>query len=150
MASPLPTARRSSAARSFISSDPPYHDDQRKVVSPVVAPMNLQRMSEAIRLRTQQVLDGLPRNETFDWVSMCRSNSPRRCSATLFDFPFEERRRLTFWSDVSTMDANAGGIVDSEEKRLQLLTECLEVMDAVLRTPEAGAPTRPAVDARAR
>ena len=39
--------------------------------------------------------------------------------ATLFDFPFEERRKLTFWSDVSTMDVNAGGIVDSEEKRLR-------------------------------
>ncbi len=114
--------------RSFISSDPPYHDDQRKVVSPVVAPMNLQRMSEAIRLRTQQVLDGLPRNETFDWVEHVSIELTTQMLATLFDFPFEERRRLTFWSDVSTMDVNAGGIVDSEEKRLQLLTECLEVM----------------------
>src|SRR6201987_4338884 len=54
--------------RSFISSDPPYHDEQRKVVSPVVAPMNLQRMEATIRQRTQAVLDELPRNETFDWV----------------------------------------------------------------------------------
>ncbi len=114
--------------RSFISSDPPYHDEQRKVVSPVVAPMNLQRMSEAIRLRTQQVLDELPRNETFDWVERVSIELTTQMLATLFDFPFEERRRLTFWSDVSTMDVNAGGIVDSEEKRLQLLTECLEVM----------------------
>jgi cytochrome P450 len=114
--------------RSFISSDPPYHDEQRKVVSPVVAPMNLQRMSEAIRLRTQQVLDGLPRNETFDWVERVSIELTTQMLATLFDFPFEERRRLTFWSDVSTMDVNAGGIVDSEEKRLLLLTECLDVM----------------------
>ena len=28
---------------SFISMDPPKHDEQRKVVSPIVAPMNLQR-----------------------------------------------------------------------------------------------------------
>src|SRR5215467_8556369 len=47
--------------RRFISSDPPYHDEQRKVVSPVVAPMNLARMSEQIRERTARVLDGLPR-----------------------------------------------------------------------------------------
>jgi cytochrome P450 len=114
--------------RSFISSDPPYHDEQRKVVSPVVAPINLQRMAEAIRLRTQQVLDGLPRNETFDWVERVSIELTTQMLATLFDFPFEDRRRLTFWSDVSTMDVNAGGIVDSEEKRLQLLTECLEVM----------------------
>ncbi len=114
--------------RSFISSDPPYHDEQRKVVSPVVAPMNLQKMSVAIRERTARVLDGLPRNETFDWVQHVSIELTTMMLATLFDYPFEERRKLTFWSDVSTMDINAGGIVDSEEKRLELLTECLETM----------------------
>jgi len=114
--------------RSFISSDPPYHDEQRKVVSPVVAPMNLQRMSETIRQRTQRVLDGLPRNEPFDWVQCVSIELTTMMLATLFDYPFEDRKRLTFWSDVSVMDVNAGGVVDSEEKRLELLTECLEVM----------------------
>jgi cytochrome P450 len=114
--------------RSFISSDPPYHDEQRKVVSPVVAPMNLQRMSEQIRERTQRVLDGLPRNEKFDWVQRVSVELTTMMLATLFDYPFEARPKLTFWSDVSTMDIRAGGIVDSEEKRLELLTECLETM----------------------
>jgi cytochrome P450 len=114
--------------RSFISSDPPYHDEQRKVVSPVVAPMNLQRMSGQIRERTERVLDGLPRNETFDWVERVSIELTTLMLATLFDYPLEERRKLTFWSDVATMDLKAGGIVDSEEKRLELLTECLQVM----------------------
>jgi cytochrome P450 len=114
--------------RSFISSDPPYHDEQRKVVSPVVAPMNLQRMSEQIRERTQRVLDGLPRDETFDWVERVSIELTTLMLATLFDYPVEERRKLTFWSDVATMDPKAGGIVDSEEKRLELLTDCLETM----------------------
>ena len=113
---------------SFISSDPPYHDEQRKVVSPVVAPMNLQRMSEQIRERTQRVLDGLPRDETFDWVERVSIELTTLMLATLFDYPVEERRKLTFWSDVATMDPKAGGIVDSEEKRLELLTDCLETM----------------------
>ncbi len=98
------------------------------MVSPVVAPMNLQRMSEQIRERTQRVLDGLPRNETFDWVQRVSIELTTMMLATLFDYPFEERHKLTFWSDVSTMDIRAGGIVDSEEKRLELLTECLETM----------------------
>src|ERR1700733_12242461 len=46
---------------SFISSDPPRHDDQRKVVSPIVAPANLQNMEPIIRERVCRVLDGLPR-----------------------------------------------------------------------------------------
>jgi cytochrome P450 len=49
---------------SFIRMDPPRHDDQRKVVSPVVAPANLANMEGLIRERTARVLDGLPRNET--------------------------------------------------------------------------------------
>jgi cytochrome P450 len=90
--------------------------------------MNLQLLSGTIRERAGRVLDALPRNETFDWVQHVSIELTTMMLATLFDFPFEERRKLTFWSDVSTMDVNAGGVVDSEEKRLELLTECLETM----------------------
>ena len=44
---------------SFISMDPPRHDEQRKVVSPIVAPANLNNMTSIIRERTARVLDGL-------------------------------------------------------------------------------------------
>ena len=137
--------------RSFISSDPPYHDEQRKVVSPVVAPMNLQRMSGQIRERTERVLDGLPRNETFDWVERVSIELTTLMLATLFDYPLEERRKLTYWSDVATMDSKAGGIVDSEEKRLELLTECVSFHDqAVVRAARTRRRAGSAVDAGAR
>ena len=112
---------------SFISMDPPRHDEQRKVVSPIVAPANLQNMSGLIRERTAQVLDRLPRNEVFDWVPSVSIELTTLMLATLFDFPLEERRRLTAWSDIAVADVNAGGIVDSEEKRLELLMEPLGV-----------------------
>lgn len=110
---------------SFISMDPPRHDEQRKVVSPIVAPANLQNMSSIIRERTCRVLDGLPRNETFDWVQRVSIELTTLMLTTLFDFPEDERSKLTFWSDCATQDVNAGGIVDSEEKRLEILTEAL-------------------------
>ena len=112
--------------RSFISMDPPDHDEHRKVVQPIVAPGNLAKMEQVIRERTASVLDGLPRNETFDWVDRVSIELTTRMLATLFDFPFEDRRKLTYWSDVSTADINAGGEVDSEEKRTAILQECLE------------------------
>ena len=60
---------------SFIAMDPPKHDEQRKVVSPIVAPGNLQNMAGIIRERAARILDALPRNETFDWVDLvCRSS----------------------------------------------------------------------------
>jgi cytochrome P450 len=116
---------------SFISSDPPRHDDQRKVVSPIVAPANLQNMEPIIRERVCRVLDGLPRGETFDWVQRVSIELTTLMLATLFDFPVEERRKLTYWSDVATADVNAGGEVDSEEKRLAILTEAVRVFTAM-------------------
>ena len=75
---------------SFISMDPPKHDEQRKVVSPIVAPMNLNRLSATIRERAGTILDGLPRNETFDWVQHVSIELTIQMLTTLMDFPFAE------------------------------------------------------------
>jgi cytochrome P450 len=88
----------------FIAMDPPRHDEQRKAVSPIVAPPNLAHMEGLIRERTCLVLDSLPRNETFDWVNKVSIELTTLMLATLFDFPLEDRRLLTWWSDVSTMN----------------------------------------------
>jgi cytochrome P450 len=118
---------------SFIAMDPPRHDEQRKAVSPIVAPANLQNMEPLIRERTARVLDGLPRGETFDWVQRVSIELTTLMLATLFDFPLEERRKLTYWSDLAVADVNAGGIVDSEAKRLELLMEPLQVFANLFR-----------------
>jgi cytochrome P450 len=110
---------------SFISMDPPRHDDQRKVVSPIVAPANLQNMEPLIRERVCRVLDGLPRGETFDWVQRVSIELTTLMLATLFDFPLEERRKLTYWSDISTVDINAGTEINSEEKRMEVLSDAV-------------------------
>jgi cytochrome P450 len=105
----------------FIAMDPPQHDEQRKAVQPIVAPGNLGHFEALIRQRTQEVLDGLPRNEPFDWVQRVSIELTTRMLATLFDFPFEDRRLLTWWSDVSTMnkrvDPNA---LDPAERMAEL------------------------------
>ena len=116
---------------SFISMDPPRHDEQRKVVSPIVAPANLNNMSGIIRERVCRVLDGLPRGETFDWVQRVSIELTTLMLTTLFDFPEADRANLTYWSDVGTADVNAGGIVDSEEKRLEILGEALRTFTAM-------------------
>ncbi len=87
---------------SFIAMDPPKHDAQRKVVSPIVAPANLAAMEPIIRERAGKILDALPIGETFNWVDKVSIELTTQMLATLFDFPFEERRKLTRWSDVAT------------------------------------------------
>jgi cytochrome P450 len=96
------------------------------VVSPVVAPANLQRLSGTIRERTQHILDALPRGEVFDWVDRVSIELTTQMLATLFDFPFEERRKLTYWSNVATVNTRAGTGVDSDEKRDAILQQAME------------------------
>jgi len=109
----------------FIAMDRPKHDEQRKVVQPVVAPRNLAAMESTIRERAGRILDGLPIGETFDWVEHVSIELTTQMLATLFDFPFEERRRLTRWSDVAT-GGPAQGVVETREQRERELRECLE------------------------
>src|SRR5829696_863169 len=81
----------------FIRMDPPRHTAQRKTVAPIVAPTNLANMEGLIRERTAAVLDGLPRNQPFDWVDRVSTELTALMLATLFDFPQAERRKLTWW-----------------------------------------------------
>ena len=108
----------------FIAMDPPKHDLQRATVSSVVAPPNLAKMQSLIRERAGTILDGLPVAETFNWVDLVSIELTTQMLATLFDFPFEDRRMLTRWSDVATAPPGTG-IVDTAEQRRDELLECL-------------------------
>ena len=110
----------------FIAMDPPKHDVQRRAVQPVVAPKNLADMETLIRSRVIEILDNLPIGETFDWVDRVSINLTTQMLATLFDFPFEDRHKLTYWSDMAAGTPEiAGGDADPEE-RMAALQECLE------------------------
>lgn len=109
----------------FIAMDPPKHDAQRLTVSPIVAPDNLAKLEGLIRSRAGKIMDELPRGETFDWVDRVSIELTTQMLATLFDFPFEDRRKLTRWSDVATADENSG-IIESEEARQAELLECAD------------------------
>jgi cytochrome P450 len=102
----------------FIAMDQPKHDDQRKAVSPIVAPSNLNNWNDLIRERTVRVLESLPRNETFDWVDKVSIELTTFMLATLFDFPLEDRRLLTFWSDIAT--ANKATNPDAPEPEVRM------------------------------
>jgi len=110
---------------SFISMDPPKHDAQRKVVSPIVSPANLATMEPIIRERAGAILDAVPVGETFDWVDSVSVELTTQMLATLFDFPFEERRKLTHWSDVATTMPMKGALVETEDEKQAELMVCL-------------------------
>ncbi|MFN3230874.1 MAG: cytochrome P450 [Alphaproteobacteria bacterium] len=107
----------------FIAMDPPKHDVQRKVISPIVGPGNLAQMEDTIRSRAGEILDSLPVGEDIDWVDLVSIELTTMTLATLFDFPWEDRRKLTRWSDVATATPESG-IVESWDQRREELFEC--------------------------
>ncbi len=109
----------------FIAMDPPKHDVQRRTVQGSVAPRNLAQMEGTIRSRVIDILDSLPEGETFNWVDKVSIELTTQMLATLFDFPFEHRRKLTWWSDMATSGELAGGPTPEPERRAAML-ECLE------------------------
>jgi len=106
----------------FIAMDEPKHGVQRKTVQPAVAPTQLSEMEEALRQRVCKILDDLPINEEFNWVERVSKELTTQMLATLFDFPFEDRHLLPYWSDVSTTTTTTGQDVDMFERQ-RILTE---------------------------
>ena len=110
----------------FIAMDQPKHDVQRRAAQPAVAPSQLSELEALIRERVCNILDSLPVGETFNWVDEVSIELTTQMLATLFDFPFEDRHKLPFWSDVATTSDAVGVKGADMEWRMKHLTECLE------------------------
>jgi len=115
----------------FIAMDPPKHDLQRRAAQPVVAPRNLAEMEGLIRSRVVEILEGLPVGDSFDWVERVAINLTTQMLATLFDFPFEERHKLTYWSDIAAGSPELAGGDVSHAERVAGLGECLETFTRI-------------------
>jgi len=116
---------------SFIAMDPPDQTVQRKTVRGISAPSSLRNLDGLIRERTVAVLDELPEGETFDWVENVSIELTTLLLATLFDFPLEDRRKLTRWSDVVTSIPGPGNIVESGAQRMAEISECLAYFEGL-------------------
>ena len=100
----------------FITMDEPEHMPKRQAVTPTVAPRNLAKMEPVVRERAGAILDILPIGVPFDWVDLVSKELTAMTLATLFDFPFEQRRKLTYWSDMFTNMPGHGPVTSWEQK----------------------------------
>jgi cytochrome P450 len=111
-------------SESFIAMDQPRHGAQRKTVAPMFTPTHLDELAINIRKRSAECLDNLPVNEVFDFVDQVSIELTTQMLAVLFDFPWEDRRKLTRWSDIATTIPGPDGLVPTEEARQAELMEC--------------------------
>ncbi len=110
---------------SFIQLDQPRHGPQRQAVAPAVTPKNLAEFEPLIRERAIDILENLPVGETFNWVQEVSVELTGRMLATLLGFPYEERHKLIYWSDITTAVPQVTGddTIDMT-KRYEELMKC--------------------------
>jgi len=125
----------------FITMDGEQHAAHRKVVQPVASPRNLAVLEPLIRMRAVEILESLPVGETFDWVDRVSIELTTGMLATLFDFPYSERRKLTYWSDMATGSPSlVGANLTDEETRRAALRQCLEEFSELWRQRQGRPP----------
>jgi cytochrome P450 len=107
----------------FIAMDGPEHKAQRGTVAPAFAPSEMLRLAPILKSRAEALVDSLPGGETFDWAERVSVELTAQMLATLLGFPWEERRKLIYWSDWA---ADIQAMVDPAlaRKRLEILWEC--------------------------
>ncbi len=101
----------------FIAMDPPQHTAQRRTVAPAFTPSQIDIMRIEAQARTADVLDTLPIGKPIDWVQHVSIELTTGMLARLFDFPWEERHKLTRWSD-ALGDIEAFNTVEQRQARL--------------------------------
>lgn len=112
--------------------DPPRHATERRGIQPGLAPENLARFESLIRERTRSVIESLPVDETFDWVSMVSIPLTSMMLATLFDVPLDRRERLVQASHIATVNlADPESPVKTEEERFEAMCEFGREMDVL-------------------
>jgi cytochrome P450 len=123
----------------FITMDEPEHSVHRNAVSPTLAPTNVANMSPIVRERAGKILDSLPIGTPFDWVNLVSKELTAMTLATLFDFPFEERQKLPYWSDMVT-NMPGHGAVKSWQHKAEALGECFHTFEELWNTRIQGEP----------
>jgi cytochrome P450 len=106
---------------SFISLDPPAHDAQRKVVTPMFSSASINAMEPLIRERAGKILDELPVGEDFDFVDKVSIELTSQMLATLFDWPFEKRRLLPRASDLILLGMNHEDPAVTQARQVEIM-----------------------------
>lgn len=107
----------------FLAMDGCAHAAPRRAIAPALGPTEVERLAPGLRRRTEELVDGLPVGATFDWVSRLSVELTTQMLAALLDFPWEERRRLTAWSDWAG-DIEAARDPVLGRRRMEALREC--------------------------
>lgn len=140
LADEQPVGDQEASVASLLSMDPPEHEIHRSAVADGVSPASLKALEPLIRERAGAILDALPIGEEFDWVDLVSKDLTAMTLATLFDYPQEDRRTLTYWSDLATMVPGPDQPVKTQEERAKEMSAFFQTFMAMFQQRVAEEP----------
>jgi len=126
-------------APAFATSDPPVHTNERRAAAASVTASRMAELEPGVRASIAEILDGLPEDVPFDWVSRVSTRITSAMIAALFVWPKNEPCRLPYWCEVTTATPCPGAIVETAEERAAIMdqywrwlhqTWCMRAQDA--------------------
>ncbi|MEM1433046.1 MAG: cytochrome P450 [Pseudomonadota bacterium] len=99
---------------SFINMDPPEHRLHRGAVTPAFSRENMAQLEDEVRERVSQILDRVPLNTPFDWVTTVANELPLQMLSTLFGIPEADRYHMLYWTNAQVAFVG-GGRPDPQE-----------------------------------
>ncbi len=84
---------------SIVSSDPPEHTRQRRILNRVLTPQRVTQLEPRVQVITDRIIDDLPRRGPVDVVAELAFRLPVTVLAELLGVPDADRERFKEWSD---------------------------------------------------
>lgn len=102
------------AGLSLHQSDDPHHRRLRDLVSRGFTPRTMGALEPDLRERTRRILDGVPRGETFNFVSTVAQELPLQAICSILGVPQDDRKKLArIVNDAVEADTGEGLSADS-------------------------------------
>jgi cholest-4-en-3-one 26-monooxygenase len=94
----------------MVSTDPPQHTRYRKLVNSGFTPRMIRRLEDALRDKTNHILDRVTPNGECDFVVDVSAELPLLAIAEILGVPAEDRTRLFDWSNrmIGSQDSEYG------------------------------------------
>ncbi len=108
---------------SFINMDPPNHRQHRSAVTPVFSRDNLAELEDEVRERVNRILDRVPVDTPFDWVTTVANELPLQMLSTLFGIPEADRYHMLYWTNAQVGLVGGQGRDEAEAKKHPSFTE---------------------------
>lgn len=116
----------------LVQSDPPRHDDYRKVGMKVFTPNRVAEITPQIEKMINELIDGFIAERKIDFVKRFASLLPATVVCDEYGLPREDRARFKHWTDAIILAQTPGITEDEEVDFVGRMVACFKYLERYL------------------